>query len=63
MALLQNTDQNSVEIAAFVLSCRVFGYGVETAILSERQRSFLIDRDRLVGRFLATTQNHLCKGM
>jgi FkbH-like protein len=56
-------DRESVEIPVFVLSCRVFGYGVETAMLGEIQRSLLTGGKRLIGHFRATTQNHLCKSM
>ena len=56
---------DEAEIPVFVLSCRVFGYGVETAMLNELARRCGIGRERarLVGRFKATGQNHPCRNM
>lgn len=51
-------------IEAFVLSCRVFGYGVETAMLDEiLSRAKALGATRLTGRFLPTTQNHMARDM
>jgi FkbH-like protein len=57
-------DSSHAEIPVFVLSCRVFGYGVETAMLAElTRRCAELKVPRLVGRFLATGQNHPGKDM
>jgi FkbH-like protein len=56
---------DEVHIPAFVLSCRVFGYGVETAMLDEIARRFGADgqRRRLVGHARVTAQNRPCRAM
>jgi FkbH-like protein len=53
------------EIPVFVLSCRVFGYGVETAMLNEiAKRCDVGGRIKsLVGDYRANTQNHPCRNM
>ena len=56
-------DREQIEIPAFVLSCRVFGYGVETAMLREIDRLRSAEGVKIVGRYRATNQNHLCKSM
>jgi predicted enzyme involved in methoxymalonyl-ACP biosynthesis len=58
-------DSQQAEIPVFVLSCRVFGYGVETAMLSEIARRSGIGgkRSRLIGRYRQTNQNHPGKNM
>jgi FkbH-like protein len=56
---------NFASIDHFVLSCRVFGYGVETAMLDEiiRKVAQHWPGAALDGRFVATTQNHMARGM
>ena len=54
-----------VEIPLFVLSCRAFGYGVESAMLAEIARRFEV-RPRgksLIGHYRSTAQNHPCRNM
>jgi FkbH-like protein len=53
------------EIPIFVLSCRVFGYGVETAILKEVASRCGIGtiRSALVGMYRANNQNNPCRNM
>jgi FkbH-like protein len=53
------------EIPVFVLSCRVFGYGVETAMLNEICRRCDCGKQgrALVGHFRANNQNHSCRNM
>jgi predicted enzyme involved in methoxymalonyl-ACP biosynthesis len=48
-----------VEIPVFVLSCRVFGYGVETALLNHVKRSagFPGRGKQILGRYVATAFN------
>lgn len=52
-------------IPVFVLSCRVFGYGVESAMLAEIARRAGIGgtRKRLVGQYCSNLQNHPCRNM
>jgi FkbH-like protein len=52
----------SVEIPIFVLSCRVFGYGVETALLNHVKRSagFPGRGIQIVGKYVATAFNEPC---
>jgi FkbH-like protein len=54
-----------IEIPVFVLSCRVFGYGVETAMLKEIGKLCAIGTGNkaLVGHFRSSTQNHPCRNM
>jgi FkbH-like protein len=57
--------EDRVEIPVFVMSCRVFGYGVETAMLAEIARRFGGGKQgkSLVGLYRSTTQNHPCRNM
>ena len=49
----------AAEIPVFVLSCRVFGYGVETAMLAQMSRlSIQAGKPKLIGKFRATSQNY-----
>ena len=59
------TEDRAAEIGAFVLSCRVFGYGIETAMLNEICRRCGIGQSRtaLIGRYRVNNQNHLCRDM
>jgi FkbH-like protein len=52
-----------VEIPVFVLSCRVFGYGVETALLNYVKRSagFPGRGKQIIGRYVATASNQPCR--
>jgi predicted enzyme involved in methoxymalonyl-ACP biosynthesis len=52
-----------IEIPVFVLSCRVFGYGVETALLNHLKRSAgYPGRGReIVGKYIATAVNEPCR--
>ena len=58
-------DPERAEIPVFVLSCRVFGYGVETAILNEIGRRCNVGKQRtcLIGRYRANNQNHPGRNM
>jgi FkbH-like protein len=49
-------------LLAFVLSCRVFGYGIEIAVLNEL-KAFAARRGlvRIIGRYVPTLQNAPCK--
>ncbi|MEO7368291.1 MAG: HAD-IIIC family phosphatase, partial [Gemmatimonadaceae bacterium] len=53
------------EIPIFVLSCRVFGYGVETAMLREIARRSDIGgaRTKLIGHYRPTDQNYPARTM
>ncbi|MDQ1451953.1 MAG: hypothetical protein QOK38_1819 [Acidobacteriaceae bacterium] len=58
VAVTRETD-DGVEIPVFVLSCRVFGYGVETALLNHVKRSagFPGRGKQILGRYVATAFN------
>ncbi len=52
----------NIEILVFVLSCRVFGYGVETAILNEiKRRALLQEAQSIVGKHTETAYNSPCR--
>jgi FkbH-like protein len=53
------------EIGVFVLSCRAFGYGIESAMLSEISRRCDIgaSRQALIGLHRPNAQNHPCHDM
>ena len=52
-------DADAAQIPVFVLSCRVFGYGVETAVFRDISRRCLArKRNRLLGKYRETQQNH-----
>jgi FkbH-like protein len=62
-------NADHVRIPVFVLSCRVFGYGVETALLSEavRRAKHKGGNESLpgpvIGDYKANAQNHPCRNM
>ncbi len=62
VAVTRETEDR-VEIPLFVLSCRVFGYGVETALLNYVKRSAGFPRagKEVVGRYIATAFNDPCR--
>jgi FkbH-like protein len=64
-AAIVTVDEDRAEIPIFVLSCRVFGYGVETAMLSEIARRCGIGTERktLFGPYIASIENHPCRNM
>jgi len=64
VALLRETS-DSLEIPVFVLSCRVFGFGVETLLLDyvKRRAEKLFGAPRVRGYFTATEHNAPCKDM
>ena len=55
-------DDNEMTLLPFVLSCRVFGYGVERSMLNYL-KSVATDKGlrRVIGRYVATPQNGPCK--
>lgn len=60
-----DVEEDALSVRAFVLSCRVFGYGVETLVL-ERLRKEAESRfgaPRVRGRYLENTHNKPCKAM
>lgn len=64
IALVRHEGEQA-EIPIFVLSCRVFGYGVETAMLDEIVRCIDLGErtSQLVGHYVATAQNHMARNM
>lgn len=65
VAVVREMGERRAEIPVFVLSCRVFGYGVETAVLNEVARSVDLGGriEQLVGRYVSTVQNHIARNM
>lgn len=60
-----STTTDQAEIRAFVLSCRAFGYGIESAMLREIVRRCAIGEQRhvLKGLYRGSAQNHPCRNM
>ena len=54
-----------VKIPVFVLSCRAFGYGVESAMLAEIVRRCEVAHlgKPIIGNYRSTTQNHPSRNM
>jgi FkbH-like protein len=60
LALARNHDESCI-IDSFLLSCRVIGRGIETALLAHiSQRAFEMGARQLVGEFIQTKKNALC---
>ncbi|MFS8083023.1 MAG: HAD-IIIC family phosphatase [Ginsengibacter sp.] len=54
-------DTEHTRILPFVLSCRVFGYGIERAVMNHLKTvAAKRGRERIVGRFVPTPQNGPC---
>jgi FkbH-like protein len=59
-----HSDENQAEIIHFVLSCRVFGYGVEQALLNRLKRDLAsVGKTRLVGKVVPTDVNGPCQSV
>ena len=60
-------EGEAIHIPIFVLSCRVFGYGIETTVLNAIKRMAMIERgDRpwtLLGVYKETSHNAPCRSM
>ena len=55
---------DALEILAWVLSCRVFGYGVETAMLNHVKRLCVqLGRVSVNGHLIETDENHPCRSV
>lgn len=55
-------QHDAVEILPFVLSCRVFGYGIERGVMNYlKQVAEARGKKRIIGRYTATPQNMPCK--
>ena len=52
-------DEQALRIPVFVLSCRVFGYGIETAILNFVKR--MAGPRHVLGNFKETASNGPCR--
>jgi len=61
--LMAHETDIAIEIPIFVLSCRVFGYGVETAMLNHIKRLAAAGGKQVVGRYQSTPQNMPCKNV
>lgn len=63
-AVVQRSSETA-SIDSFVLSCRVFGYGIETTMLREivRISATRWPATRLEARYVSTNQNHMARDM
>jgi FkbH-like protein len=59
IAVARRTPQ-AVEIPVFVLSCRVFGYGIEHAVMNHIKRAIRRNGEPLVARLVETAHNAPC---
>lgn len=58
--------EDKIEIPIYVLSCRVFGYGIEKAMLNHVKRlalknELVNDSKRIIGSYQETAQNQPCR--
>jgi FkbH-like protein len=61
-AMVVELSDESAEVGAWVLSCRVFGYGIETAMLNHvRRLSRQSQRTAVAGRIEKTEHNQPCQ--
>jgi FkbH-like protein len=64
-ALVLEAGESQVRIPVFVLSCRVFGYGIETALINAIKRRFGVGTDGqgvpIVGLYQETASNEPCR--
>jgi predicted enzyme involved in methoxymalonyl-ACP biosynthesis len=59
---ITRTSGADMELLAFVLSCRVFGYGIEQSVLNHvKVGAARMGLQRIVGRYVPTPQNAPCK--
>ncbi|MCP4640478.1 MAG: HAD-IIIC family phosphatase [bacterium] len=58
-----HTNSDAVDIPVFVLSCRVFGYGIETVVLNQIAAMARPTSLPVVGHFAKTPQNQPCARM
>jgi hypothetical protein len=65
--LVDEHGEQNVRIPIFVLSCRVFGYGFETAMLNAIVRNVQVGSESqppvIVGAFRETSHNQPCRQM
>jgi FkbH-like protein len=61
-AMILEITESALVIRAWVLSCRVFGYGIETAMLNHvRKRGQLLKLDSIHGLIVETAHNQPCR--
>jgi FkbH-like protein len=60
VAVARRTD-DGVEVPVFVLSCRVFGYGIEHAVMNHIKRAVRREGERLVAWLIETPHNGPCR--
>jgi FkbH-like protein len=53
-------SSRGVEIPVFVLSCRVFGYGIERAVMNHIKRAVRRNGEPIVARLVVTAHNAPC---
>ncbi|MFL6662154.1 MAG: HAD-IIIC family phosphatase [Rhizobacter sp.] len=57
-----HVDGDELEVLVFVLSCRVFGYGVEDGVMNHlKAEAARLGLRRIVGRHVATPENAPCR--
>ena len=61
--IILKLTENQIEIPIYVLSCRVFGYGIEKAMLNYIKRLVLKTNKRIIGFYQETGQNQPCKNL
>jgi FkbH-like protein len=60
--MLLETPPDAIRIPCFVLSCRVFGFGIEHAVVNHVKRAYRRhDRQPIVGHITATPHNRPCR--
>jgi FkbH-like protein len=59
IAVARRTGEG-VQVPVFVLSCRVFGYGIERAVMNHLKRSLTRDGEPLMARLVVTPHNGPC---
>jgi len=52
---------DGLEVPVFVLSCRVFGYGIEHAVMNHIKRAVRREGERVVARLIETPHNGPCR--
>jgi FkbH-like protein len=61
-AMVLEVNEDALAIGVWVLSCRVFGYGIETAMLNYvRRLGGQMQREAITGTICETASNHHCR--
>jgi FkbH-like protein len=63
-AMVLDLAEDALVISAWVLSCRVFGYGIETAMLNDVKRlGRRLNRAVIKGQIVETSNNQPCRNV